>query len=377
MTNRAVAVFFLNGLTLCTYLVQLPALKHRLGLSDALLGLISVLFAGAAITAMQVVGRLVHRFGTVGVLRCTLVAMPLLLVAVGTAGRVGVLALAVTALGAVHGTTDAAMNAYAVAQRRPILNRCHAAWSVSAVLASLVAASAARVGPEYLFYAGGVLLIGGLLLGLWLREATPVDAEPSRTGARGGWTRPLVLLGLSGTLLMICEGAALGWGALLLRDHKHASLGVAALAITAYTAAQTVCRLFGDGLHVRFGAPRIYRLGTGVAAAGLLGAVSAPDAWLGVAGFALMGLGMATLLPLTFSSVGTISTAEDLPWSVARFATFTYGGVLAGPALIGLVAGIAGLPWTLGALAPALLLLGLLSQNFLQAERLHNRSLAR
>jgi MFS family permease len=359
----ATAVFLLNGLTLSTWIVRVPALKRDLTLTDVQVGALGVAFAVAAIAAMQVVGAVVHRYGSATVLRVALVAMPVLLAAAGSAPGPLALAGVAAALGAAHGTTDAAMNAHAVAVERsverPILNRCHAAWSASAALASLASAGAAGLGVPtraYLALAGAFLLGAGLVLGLALRPVVSAPSTP-RTGRRQGWTRPLVVLGLTGTLLMVCEGSALGWGALLLQDAQGAPLGVATLAVTAYTAAQTAGRLLGDGWSRRHGAARVYRAGALLAAAGLTVAVLAPVPALGILGFAVMGTGMATLLPLTFSAVGVVAGTGSLPHAVARFTTFTYGGVLLGPALVGGAAQVAGLPLTLGCLAPGLLVL--------------------
>ncbi|MGC5004716.1 hypothetical protein [Streptomyces sp. DT203] len=55
------AVFFLNGLTLSTYIVRLGSLKGKHHLSDAQLGLIGMAFAVAALACMQEVGPLTAR----------------------------------------------------------------------------------------------------------------------------------------------------------------------------------------------------------------------------------------------------------------------------------------------------------------------------
>lgn len=366
----ATAVFLLNGLTLSTWISRMAAVKGDLGLSDRELGLAGAVFAVAAISAMQLVGGLVTRFGSPTVLRASLLGLPVLLALVGSAPSLPYLALSLAALGGAHGATDAAMNAHAVAVERrigrPVMSGCHAAWSASVVVASLVTGATAHAGvgsSAHLAVAGAILLAAGLLLGPRLDEpAGGQSAGPARRsslGWRNGWTRGLVALGLTGTLLMVCEGAALGWGAVLLHDDKHASLGVAALAVTAYTVGQTAGRLAGDALTHRLGARPVYRAGGVLAATGLAAAVLASTAAGGVAGFGLMGLGTATLLPLTYSAVGAVDVAADAAPLVARFTTFAYGGILLGPGLIGVVADLVGLDWTLGLLAPALLVLAL------------------
>lgn len=369
----ATAVFLLNGLTLSTYIVRLPALKQEHHLTDRQIGTIGVLFAVAALASMQFVGPLVARFGSRTVLRVSLLALPLLLCAVGLAHGSVTYAVAVAALGAVHGATDAAMNAHAVTVERlagrPVLNGCHAAWSVSAVAASLTATVSAHTGvgsAAHLGVAAAVLLAGGLAVGPFLLPAAADRrAHPSpgggRRGPRGAWTGRVLALGLTGTVLMVCEGAALGWGAILLHENRGASLGLATAAVTAYTAGQTGGRLIGDRLTARHGAAPVFRTGGLVAACGLAVAVLVPSPPAAIAGFAVAGLGGSVLVPLVFSTVARHDgTGHDAATLVSRLTTFTYAGVLLGPALIGSAAEAVGLAATLAALVPLLLTVTLL-----------------
>lgn len=379
----ASAVFFLNGLTLSTSIARQPSLKSEHHLSDGQVGMLGLLFAVAAIVSMQFVGPLVARVGSRPVLRVSLVVMPLLLALVGLAGGFGALAAANTALGGVHGTTDAAMNAHAVAVERRagrrILSGCHAAWSVSAVVASLATAGLSRAGvplTAHFVGAAAVLAAGGLVLGPLLLPAT-VDrgsgAAPVRRGGRrdagrrerdrtrGGWSGVFVALGLAGTALMICEGAALGWGPIFLHDRRGVSLGLAAVAVTAYAAGQTAVRMVGDRLATRYGARKVFRTGGIVAAVGLGVAVLVATPVAAVAGFAVMGAGMSVLLPLAFSAVGQVE-GMSAATAVSRFTTFTYTGVLLGPAAVGWAAELTDLTRTLAALLPVLLAVALLTR---------------
>ncbi|MFB7116236.1 MFS transporter [Streptomyces sp. NPDC056190] len=372
----ATAVFFLNGLTLSTYVVRLGSLKDKHHLSDGQLGLIGMVFAVAALACMQGVGLLTARVGTRPVLRTSLLVMPVLLALVGLVRGAVELVVVVTALGAVHGTTDAAMNTHAVAIERrlgrPILNGCHAAWSVSAVVASLATAVLERAGISFathLVAAAAVLMAGGLLLGPLLVETGTGDRarasspEPRRLGLRGGWSREVVALGLTGTALMVCEGAALGWSAIFLHDSRGASLGLAATAVTAYTGAQAVGRVIGDRLTLRYGAPVLFRAGGLVAACGLAMALLSPNPVAAIDGFAVAGAGASVLIPLAYSAVGQAKAdSPEAATLISRFTTFTYAGTLLGPAAIGWAAELAGLTWTLAALIPVLCAVALLSR---------------
>lgn len=374
----ATAVFFLNGLTLSTYIVRLESLKSKHHLSDGQLGLIGMVFAVAAIACMQGVGPLTAWLGTRPVLRTSLVVMPVLLALVGLVGGVVELVMVVMALGAVHGTTDTAMNTHAVTVEqglgRPILNGCHAAWSISAVVASLTTAALERAGVSFathLAAAAAVLMAGGLLLGRLLVETGTRDRAPTSSPAqrsrgrrrRGGWSRQVVTLGLTGTALMVCEGAALGWSAIFLHDSRGASLGLAVTAVTAYTGAQAVGRVIGDRLSLRYGAPALFRTGGLVAACGLAMALLSPNPVPAIGGFAVAGAGASVLIPLAYSAVGQAKAdSPEAATLISRFTTFTYAGTLFGPAVIGWAAEFAGLTWTLAALIPVLCAVALLSR---------------
>ncbi len=371
------AVFLLNGLTLTSYIVRVPTLKIDHHLSNGQLGLMGTFFGGAALVAMQFVGASVARFGSARIIRLALLAMPIVLVGIGFSRGVVQLFVAVTVLGVVHGTLDVAMNAHAVAverlRQRPIMSGCHAAWSISAVIASLTGAALiqARIPLDvHLLAVGLVVIVAGLVAGRFLLPATidqrsePQTKEPRWYGLpaswRTGWTRTLVLLGLTGLVLMICEGAALGWSGVFLHDNRGATLPVAAVAVTVYTGCQTSIRLIGDRLQLRYGSANLFRVGGAVGSIGLLLAVFSPAPPAAIAGFAVFGLGTAILLPLTFSAVGHAGgTGPGAAANLSRFSTFTYAGILLGPAVIGWVAQGIGLIWTLAALFPFLVAVAL------------------
>ena len=76
---------------------------------------------------------------------------------------------------------------------------------------------------------------------------------------------------------------------------------------------------------------------------------------LAIAGFAVFGLGTSNLIPLTFSAAGRAGgDGPAAATALARFTTFTYAGILFGPAAIGWVAQGIGLMWTLAVLIPIL-----------------------
>ncbi|WP_162181601.1 MFS transporter [Glycomyces tenuis] len=359
-------MFFLNGLVCAAYIVSLPALKSAHGLSDSGIGLVSLVFALSALVAMQAAGRLVSAVGSGAVLRRSLLTMPPLLVALGFVPGFGWLLAVVTVFGLVHGTTDAAMNAHAVGVERRtdrrVLGSCHAAWSVSAVAASLAMgamAAAAMDLPARCAVVAVVALTGGLFAMRHLRQPRPDDRErapdvaPPRRRVR--WSRNTVLLGLTAAVLMVCEGGVLGWGGVLLHDARGASLTLSAGALTGYALGQTVGRTLGDAAATRWGARSVFAIGGALGIAGLAVGIGASEPLAAIGGFAVGGLGLSVQLPLLFSEVGRAASDDaSAAVAVARFTSFAYMGILLGPGLIGTMADMIGLVSTMSALVPLL-----------------------
>ncbi|GAA0399546.1 MFS transporter [Microbispora corallina] len=392
-----VAIFAGNGFAIASLAVRTPSLKLDIGLSEGGLGLATTLFGVAAVASMQLTGGLAARWGSAWIVRAAAVALPAALAGVGLAGDLPHLFAAMVVLGVVHGVLDVTMNAHAVtverALGRSILNGCHAAWSLGAVAGSLAGGAAAQAGvsraAHYLWLAAALVLMA-LAVGRRLlppsadRRSGGADAEPAagtasasdpgtasrrgrpapvpggrsarRAGAwRTGWTRRLLVLGGMGAAVLTCEAAVATWSGVFLHDRLGATLGVASLAYIAFTACQTCGRLVGDRMVARHPAPRLVRAGTAVAAAGLALGVAAPWPALAVAGFALMGLGLATPLPVIVGVVGHMGAeGPGAALVMSRFTTMTYSGILLGPAVIGWVAQAAGLTRTLAALVVVL-----------------------
>jgi MFS family permease len=363
------AVFAGNGLAIASFAVRNPSLKLDHGLTAGQLGLLSALFGVVAVIVMQMAGGLAARHGSATLIRVATVLFPLALLGMGLAGDLAQLASAMIVAGAAHGMLDVAMNAHGVAVERalhrPIMNGCHAAWSIGAVAGSMTGGAAAHAAlplARHFLCLAVVLVIGALLVGRWLLPAG-VDRRPGaeagarRRGRHAGWTRRTLILGAMGAGVLTCEGAAITWSGVFLHENLGASMGTAALGYVAFNVCQTGGRLFGDGLLARHSARTLVRLGTLAAAGGLSIVVLSPWPTLAIIGFAVIGLGLATPLPVLYSVVGHLgSDGAGAAGSVARFTTMTYSAILLGPALLGGLAEVIGLGWALAALIPVLCL---------------------
>jgi len=151
VARRAVTVTFgASGLLIASLAVRTPSIQQDLQLTTGRLGLLSALFGLTAVATMQVTARLTSRFGSRSLVRAAAVVQPVLLLGVGIAPDLVTLAAVEIVLGAVVGLLDVSVNAHAVtierALGRPVMNGCHAAWSLGSVGGALLGAGAAHLG---------------------------------------------------------------------------------------------------------------------------------------------------------------------------------------------------------------------------------------
>jgi MFS family permease len=115
-------------------------------------------------------------------------------------------------------------------------------------------------------------------------------------------------------------------------------------------------RLAGGRLLVALGERRLMVGGTVLAAVGSLAAVTTSSLGVALAGFVLVGLGLANIFPLAIARAGLLGGAPG----IALATTVGYTGLLGGPPAIGIVAQALGLPVALATVAVLALVAGVL-----------------
>ncbi len=346
--RRAVAtVFFLNGAVLASWIPHIPAVKAVHGLGDGALGLVLLAMAAGAIVAMPIAGVLIGRLGSRSMTTATAVGLAITVPVPLVAPSVPLLAAALFMLGALNGALDVSMNVQALAvearYRRPIMSSFHALFSLGGLVG---AAGAALVMTSTVGDRAHLLLtsaVASATLAFVVRGlvTTPPAASVERPLALPG--RGLVALGGLAFLGLLAEGAMADWSAVYLRDSLRTTAAVAALGFGAFSLAMTAGRFAGDRMVARFGAVRVLRASSALAAAGLAVALLIGSAPIALIGFGTVGFGIANVIPVLFSGAANVRGAGTGS-ALAAVATTGYFGFLAGPAVIGFTAALTSLP---------------------------------
>jgi hypothetical protein len=355
-------VFAVCGAAFATWAARIPAAQERLGLTEGQLAVGLFGLAGGSVLALLAAGPLITVIGSrTGSVVGALVlcgSLPLVAAAPGVAPFVGALVL----LGVGNSLLDVSMNAHAArveaAYGRPIFASFHAHWNVGGLVGSGVAVIAAPVGLLTHFGVAAALLLAVALVAVttgYLGGRDPGQGGPA-FGLPGTALLPLGVIAFCGFL---AEGTVNDWSAVHLAGTAGAPPALASLGYFAFSLAMIAVRLVADRATARVGPVRIARAAALTALAGFALATAVPHPAAGVAGFAVVGLGVAAIVPLAWSSASRRHPAAP-GRAIAAVATCGYLGFLAGPVLVGALAGAIGLRWAVaaaGALVMAVFLL--------------------
>ncbi|MBB6548669.1 MFS family permease [Nonomuraea rubra] len=330
----------------------LPSLNDRLELGPARLGSVLLLISGGALVSMLVAGPLVDRWTSRRV--CWFAGPFSGVVLLGPALAPSYWSLAVLAVvfGIGLGVTEVAMNAHSVEVERrygrPIISAFHGVWSLGGAAGGGLTSLALQneVNAQLLLIVAAVVVPFLYLPAAYLLMPDPpaaasLSAEPSADGSSLRWGL-IALLGLAAFAGHLSEGAAIDWAALHARWVLETDPAMAPLAYTIFSVAMTTFRLLGDPIRGRLGSVRTIQLAGVFATLGYVLVLGSPYvgeslrvvcAWTG---WALAGVGLATVVPVLFSAVG--AAGGRVGRALAMVTAFGYSGLLLGPAVLGFVA---------------------------------------
>jgi predicted MFS family arabinose efflux permease len=346
--RRATAVVFaVHGCVTGSFAAGVPWVASHVGVDVGRLGVALLMPGIGALLAMPFSGRLAHSHTFRSLVTATIVAWCASLVLPALPTSFALLCVVLLVFGATAGLADMAMNAQGVlvekAFGRSVMSSFHGFWSIGILAGSAVSALASNARMDarvqFAFAAVALAAVGAAVARLLLDDETSTDTAAPPAFALP--TRPVLLIGLVGLCAVFGEQAGTDWSALFIRRELGGSASTAALGVSAFAVAMAAGRLMGDRVIRRLGPVRTVRLSGACAVCGAVAVVLAPDLAVGLGGFALLGAGVAVVVPLVFAAAGRLGPHPAR--SIAGVAGVAYGSGLVAPGVIGGIASVTSL----------------------------------
>jgi len=363
--------FFVAGFGSAAWAALVPYAKAHAAINDGSLGLLLLCLGIGSTVTMPFSGVLASRFGCRAVIVVAAVILASSLPLLATSSALPLLAVTLIVFGAGLGAMDVAMNIQAIvveaASGRSMMSGFHGFFSVGGAVGAGVMAALLSVGKSPLVAAGSMSIVICAAVVVAFPNLLPYGIKSD--GPALALPRGIVLIiGVFCFVLFLTEGAILDWSALFLTTVRHLEASNAGLGYAAFATAMTIGRLTGDRVVERLGPERVVLLGSLCAAGGFVLTIASPSSLVAFAGFALVGIGCANIVPVLFSAAGR---QRDMAPSIAvpAITTIGYAGILTGPAAIGFVSQLANLSTAFLALAAMLVAVALGARVLRRVER--------
>ena len=357
------AAYATQGLGYAVVVTSLPTLKNRQQIDDTVVNLIILGVCVAAAAGSVLAGALATRLGGRVALSAGFVLQAIALPVAAVPVPFPVFVAAFVVYGVGLGCVDAASAMQGVvvqrAYGRSLLGGFFAAYTAAAIVGALLV-SAFALTPTTAGVALGVgaaiaLLVALAGLRFFAREAAPetaVAAERTALPHRAIWALGFIILAA-----FTVDSAVSTWSSILLTDNLGTTLAVAPLGYALYQVVILVTRLVTDRLLGTLPRATVAAAALIVSVIGCLVVSLIPAGGAAIAGFALAGVAVGALVPITFGATGELVPARS-DEIIARVNLFNYAGAIAGAVLVGFLGDVFGL--ALGFLLPAVALAAVL-----------------
>jgi predicted MFS family arabinose efflux permease len=337
--------FFVAGFAVSCWAPLVPYAKDRLAVDERMLGILLLCLGIGSLLAMFLTGMLSARFGTRPVILASGFGLCVVLPFLALAATPFTLGVTLLFFGASLGSLDVAVNIHAVEVERdagqPLMSGFHAQYSLGGFVGAMFVTLllSAGLGPF------ACVAIASVLMLMMILTASP---RLLRTKAADGdphfaWPRGVVLvIALLAAISFLAEGAVLDWSALLITGMGLVEVEQGGIGFVLFSVAMTLARFAGDALTARIGDRATMVWGGLIAIAGFVVVLEAPVAATAMAGFVLVGLGAANIVPVLFRRAGSQKVMPP-GLAIAAITTMGYAGILLGPAAIGFLAQHVGL----------------------------------
>lgn len=330
-----------SSLLLGIWVAALPAIKHRLGLTDGSLGLSLLLSPIGSLTGVVLSSWLFSRIQAGKWLLAGPILQCLLYIAMVMVEHRVVFWLVLFTTGMVGFFNGVSINAVIdmieKKYHKRIMSSCHGMYSlgggVSAGLAAVFYSLHMPAAYQIILVAACIIFVLLYIRRHLLSHKVYIHSGSSLSAP------PLSIIGLA----FICfvsfmgEGSIADWSAIYLKESLHSTMALASLGYGGFSVMMAIGRLNGDALIPKLGAKKIVIAGTLTAATGFLLAIAFSYKATAVAGFSLVGIGYACVVPILFSAAANVPGTSPAI-GISSVASGGLIGFLFGPSVIGMVA---------------------------------------
>ncbi|MEO5583302.1 MAG: MFS transporter [Saprospiraceae bacterium] len=340
--------FFVNGFLHANLMGRLPQLQSELNISNGILGTLLFSSALGALIGMPVTGVLTNRISSDKLARATAILFCFFLPLITMTHQVWLTGILFFFMGTTMGSMDVTMNGQAVYVERlwlkPIMSSFHAVFSIGVACGAGVGALSSSYHIALPLHIGLMAILSILLI---IRASSNLihETEHTEKNDQPGFMFPhksIIPLGIIAFCCMTGEGSMTDWSAIFMNKVILLGPTMGAIAFGVFASGMTLGRIFGDYTTEKLGKRKLMICDSILAIVGLSIALVFASATTTLIGFFMVGLGVATIVPIVFSTAGNIKGVNPST-GISMATSIGYTGFFIGPPVIGFLSDAYGL----------------------------------
>jgi hypothetical protein len=214
-----------------------------------------------------------------------------------------------------------------------IIGSFHGIWSLGGVIGVLFSTVMIKMRisfDSHLTYIAVLTIVSSIIAYKYL-----IKKDKSEAGNKLIFGKPdsfILYLGLIIFFASICEGGMFDWSGIYFKEVIKED--VFTYGYLLFMTCMATSRFFLDKLLDKIEMPVLYVISGLLIASGILLAISFPLFWTALIGFCLVGIGVSSIFPMTYSLAGK-SKKYSPGMAISIIGTYSIVGMFIGPPLIG------------------------------------------
>jgi len=357
-------VFISVGFLFGNWATLIPYIKQKFDLDDAQLGLLLLSMPIGATVMNPFSTYFINRFGMLNTTIFGLILLVVTYILPVSFYYLPLVSAGLVLVGISLSVTNIAMNTCVTSLEHQyginIMSTCHGMFSAGLMLGSITASILRGMKIEPIFQmtviavviTALVILIRPTILGIH-EEKIIDEGGDGETSLGAKFILPkgaLLLMVLISLCTNVTEGTMADWTAVYMREIVHTDDYFIGWGLAGYSMFMSLGRFLGDALIPRFGGNAVLCVGGIIAALGIVLAIIFPYTITSILGFTLVGAGVSCGAPILYGSAARVPGMAKGA-GLATLNTFSMGGFLVGPVLIGFISKSVNLPFAFSMVA--------------------------
>lgn len=334
--------FFMAGFGFATWASRIPSIKTLFDLNEAQLGNLLLTMPVSSLIGLPISGWLVSRFDSRIPLYTSFIFFSISLALIGFATNLGFLITGIFLFSFCMRILNISMNTQSLTLQnsfsKKIIGSFHGLWSTGGLagvgFSTLMLSFKVSMPVHLAIVSVSTLIVSGFVYKFLLRNDRSTHGNRLKLGKPDKF---IFYLGILIFLAALCEGGMFDWSGVYFKEVVGAD--VFTLGYLIFMIFMALSRFFTDKLIGLIGMKRMYLFSSIFIASGLGLMTGLPFFWPALFGFALVGIGVAAIIPMTFILAGT-SKKYSAGMAISIITTYAIFGMLLGPPLIGYLAHI-------------------------------------